>query len=52
MFEAMDSSGIAPQLLSQYPWQAVESRVQSVLWKEDGRVTLLEKACYFLTEKM
>ena len=25
------------------PRQAVESRVQSVLWKEDGRVTLVEK---------
>ena len=32
--------------------QVVESRVKSVLWQEDGRVALVEKArYYFLTEK-
>ena len=48
MFEARDSSNIALQLLTQ---QVVESRVECVLWKEDGRVALVEKTYYFLTEK-
>ena len=51
MFEARDSSGSAIQLLSQYPGQAVEYRVETVLWKDDGRVALVEKAYYFLAEK-
>ena len=29
----------------------VESRVESVLWQEDGRVGLAEKVYYYLTEK-
>ena len=48
MFEARDSSNIALQLLTQ---QVAESRVECVLWKEDGRVALVEKTYYFLTEK-
>ena len=31
--------------------QVVESGVESVLWQEDGRVALVEKAYYFFTEK-
>ena len=31
--------------------QVVESGVESVLWQEDGRVALVEKAYYFLAEK-
>ena len=39
LFEAMDSSDSALQLLTQYsPRQVVESRVESVLWQENGRV--------------
>ena len=48
MLEARDSSDNALQLLTR---QVVESTVESVLWKEDGRVALVEKAYYFLTEK-
>ena len=33
------------------PRQVVESRVESVLWQEDGRVALVEKAYYYLAEK-
>ena len=37
-FEAMDSSGSTLQLLtSEFPRQVVESRVESVLWQENGR---------------
>jgi len=63
MFEARDSSGIidnreggwgrisgiALQLLTQY--LSAGSRLESVLWQEDGRVTLVEKAYYFRAEK-
>ena len=31
--------------------KVVESRDESILWKEDGRVALVETACYFLAEK-
>ena len=52
MFEAMDSSGSALQLLTQYPSAGIEStaesRVESVLSQEDDRV---EKAYYYLAEK-
>ena len=38
-FEAMDSRGSSLPLLTQYsPRQVVESRVESVLWQENGRV--------------
>ena len=48
LFEAMDSSDSALQLLTQYsPRQVVESRVESVLWQENGRV---EKAYYYLAD--
>ena len=40
MFEAMDSSGSALHNSRSIPWQVVESRVESVLWQEDGRVAL------------
>ena len=32
-------------------WQEVESRVESVLWQDDGRVALVEKVYYYLAEK-
>ena len=53
MFEAMVASGIALQLLMQYPLASiVEARVDSVLWQEDDRVALVEKAYYYsLTKK-
>ena len=38
-FEAMNSSDSALQLLTQYsPRQVVESRVESLLWQENGRM--------------
>ena len=49
MFEARDSSGSAIQLLTQYPRLAVDYRVETV--DEDDRVTLVEKAYYFLAKK-
>ena len=42
--ESTAESTHAHVLLTQYPWQVVESRVESVLWQEDGRVALVEKA--------
>ena len=49
MFEARDSSGSAIQLLTQYPRLAVDYRVETV--DEDDRVTLVEKAYYFLAKR-
>ena len=44
LFEAMDSSDSALQLLTQYsPRQVVESRVESVLWQENGRMHWLRR---------
>ena len=50
MFEAMDSSS-ALHYSHSIPRQVVESRVESVLCQEDGRVALVEKAYYYLAEK-
>ena len=33
------------------PFSYLEYRVETVLWKDDGRVALVEKAYYFLAEK-
>ena len=52
MFEAMpmDSSS-ALHYSRSIPRQVVESRVESVLCQEDGRVALVEKAYYYLAGK-
>ena len=34
----MDSSGSSFSYTRSIPWQIVESRVESVLWQEDGKV--------------
>ena len=44
MFEARDSTHV--HVVS--PGRSVESRVESVLWKEDGRVALVENAYFSL----
>ena len=51
MFEAMDSCGSALHYSRSIPQQVVESRVESVLWQEDSRVALVEKAYDYLVEK-
>ena len=40
MFEAMDSSGIALQLLTQYPSASIEWSLYYI-WQQDGRVALV-----------
>ena len=37
MFEAMDSSGSALHYSRSIPQQVVESRVEFVLWQENGK---------------
>ena len=50
-FEAMDSNDSALQLLTQYsPRQVVESRAESVLWQENGRVHWWRHKYYYLVE--
>ena len=50
MFEATDSSGSGASLLTQY--LSAGSRVESVLCQEDASVALVEKAYYYLADKM
>jgi len=40
MLEAMDSSGIALQLLTQYPSAGIEWSLYYI-WQQDGRVALV-----------